>query len=84
MLRLNAGKTGLTERDAKDLGYDFLSVIVAGHDKPHYMPEAKVITVKLIIDVNSRKVLGVQAVGEGEVAKTHRCRRRGADLRRDS
>ena len=69
IFNLNAGKTGLTERDAKELGYDYLSVIVAGHDKPHYMPGAKVVTVKLIIEANSTKVLGAQAIGEGEVAK---------------
>lgn len=63
------GKTGLSERDAKQLGYDYITAMVAGHDKPHYMPGAKPITVKLIAEANTGKVLGVQAVGEGEVAK---------------
>lgn len=66
---LNVGKTGLTEREAKELGYEYITATVAGHDKPHYMPGAKVITVKLIVDASSRKLLGMQAVGEGEVAK---------------
>lgn len=66
---LNVGKTGLTEQDAKALGYEYITAMVAGHDKPHYMPGAKLITIKLIVDVASRKVLGLQAVGEGEVAK---------------
>ncbi|MCC5466298.1 FAD-dependent oxidoreductase [Pelosinus baikalensis] len=66
---LSVGKTGLTERDAKQLGYDYITTMVAGHDKPHYMPGAKLITVKLIVDANTSKVLGMQAVGEGDVSK---------------
>jgi len=66
---LSVGKTGLTERDAKQLGYDYITTMVAGHDKPHYMPGAKLITVKLIADANTSKVLGMQAVGEGDVSK---------------
>lgn len=69
VMALNVGKTGLSEREAKDLGYDYITVMVSGHDKPHYMPGAKLITIKLIVDVATRKLLGMQAVGEGEVAK---------------
>jgi len=66
---LTVGKTGLREYDAKQLGYDYITAKVTSHDKPHYMPGAKLITVKLIADSNTGKVLGMQAVGEGEVAK---------------
>lgn len=69
VLDLNVGKTGLTEADAKRLGYDYITTMTAGHDKPHYMPGAKLISVKLIVDIKTRKVLGMQAVGEGDVAK---------------
>jgi NADPH-dependent 2,4-dienoyl-CoA reductase/sulfur reductase-like enzyme/rhodanese-related sulfurtransferase len=69
VLSLNVGKTGLTEADAKRLGYDYITTMTAGHDKPHYMPDAKLMSVKLIVDVNTRKVLGMQAVGEGDVSK---------------
>lgn len=69
VLNLNVGKTGLTEADAKRLGYDYITTMTAGHDKPHYMPGAKLMSVKLIVDVKTRKVLGMQAVGEGDVSK---------------
>lgn len=69
VLDLNVGKTGLTEADAKRLGYNYITTMTAGHDKPHYMPGAKLISVKLIVDVDTRKVLGMQAVGEGDVSK---------------
>ncbi|EGO64610.1 NAD(FAD)-dependent dehydrogenases and rhodanese-like sulfurtransferase [Acetonema longum DSM 6540] len=66
---LTVGKTGLSEREAKELGYEYVTAMVAGHDKPHYMPGAKLITVKLIVETKTGKVLGLQAVGEGEIAK---------------
>jgi NADPH-dependent 2,4-dienoyl-CoA reductase/sulfur reductase-like enzyme/rhodanese-related sulfurtransferase len=69
VLDLNVGKTGISEREAKELGYNVVTVMTAGHDKPHYMKNAKLITVKLVVDADTRKVLGMQAVGEGEVAK---------------
>jgi rhodanese-related sulfurtransferase len=66
---MNVGKVGLTEREAKQLGYEYITAMTGGHDRPHYMPEAKLITVKLIADARSRKLLGAQVFGEGEVAK---------------
>ena len=69
VMDLNVGKTGLTERDAKELGLDYVTVVSAGHDKPHYMEDASIIAIKLIVDPNTRKVLGMQSVGEGDVAK---------------
>ncbi|WP_425060250.1 NADH peroxidase [Sporomusa carbonis] len=69
VLNLNVGKTGLTEREAKELGYEYVTALVAGPDKPHYMPGSKPISIKLVVDAASRKLLGAQAFGEGEVAK---------------
>ncbi|HWR41323.1 MAG TPA: FAD-dependent oxidoreductase, partial [Patescibacteria group bacterium] len=69
ILDLNAGKTGLTERDAKAAGFQCLSVMIGGHDRPHYMPNAKPLTIKLIVDAGNRRLLGMQAFGEGDVAK---------------
>ncbi|BBB89662.1 MAG TPA: FAD-dependent oxidoreductase [Methylomusa anaerophila] len=66
---LTVGKTGLSEQDAKQLGYEYITAMVAGPDKIHYMPGAKLITIKLIAEAKTGKVLGMQAVGEGEVAK---------------
>ncbi len=69
VLGLNIAKTGLTERDAKAFGIEYVATMVAGHDKPHYMTGAKVLSTKLIVDAKSRKVLGAQVVGEGDVTK---------------
>lgn len=68
-IELNIGKVGLTERDVKEFGFDYVTATVSGHDKPHYMPEAKMITMKLIVDAKTRRLLGAQAFGEGDVSK---------------
>jgi rhodanese-related sulfurtransferase len=36
------------------------------HDKAHFMPESKIMILKLIADAKTGKLLGAQAVGEGE------------------
>lgn len=69
LLDMNVGKTGLNEKEAKQAGYDVVTTMTTGHDRPHYMPNSKLITIKLIADVNSRKILGIQAFGEGDIAK---------------
>lgn len=69
LLNLNAARTGLTEKDAKDSGYEVESVIVPIDDKAHYYPDSKMIIIKLIADKNSKRVLGAQIFGEGNVDK---------------
>ena len=69
LLNLNAARTGLTEKDAKDSGYEAESVIVPIDDKAHYYPDSKMIIIKLIADKNSKRVLGAQIFGEGNVDK---------------
>lgn len=69
LLEFHVGKTGLTEREAKALGYHYVTATAAAPDKPHYMPDSKLITVKLIVEAASRKVLGAQIFGRGDVSK---------------
>ena len=64
-----ASRTGITEKEAKDLGYEYISVIVPGPDKPGFYPGAKPVVTKLIADKKTRKILGVQILGPGEAAK---------------
>lgn len=69
LLNLSAARTGLTEKDAIESGYDVESVIVPIDDKAHYYPDSKVIFIKLIADKSTEKVLGAQIFGEGNVDK---------------
>lgn len=66
---LNAGKTGMSEVQAKDAGFDAVSVIMVTDDKAHYMPGAGSFIIKLIADRGSRRLLGVQVLGKGSVDK---------------
>ena len=61
--------TGLSEKDAISLGFHPISATVTKKDKVGYMPEAKNITIKLIADKTSRKLLGAQAIGCGDADK---------------
>lgn len=64
-----AGKTGLSENQARELGYDVITTVSPQHDRAHYAPGHSLVILKLIADRASRRVLGVQGIGPGEVAK---------------
>ena len=66
---LNAGRTGLTEAQAKEAGYDVVTALVPTDDKAHYYPDASFFITKLIADRSTRKLLGVQVFGPGSVDK---------------
>ena len=60
---LNAGRTGLTEAQARAAGYDAETVVCAGDDKAHYYPGSSFFITKLIADRLSHKLLGIQVLG---------------------
>jgi len=62
-------RTGLTESDAREAGYDVVTVLSGSADREHFMPNARVVMLKLVVDRTTRRLLGVQAVGPGEGAK---------------
>ena len=66
---LNVGRTGLTEAQAGEAGYDVETVLVPTDDKAHYYPDAAFFITKLIADRATRKLLGVQVLGPSEVDK---------------
>jgi NADPH-dependent 2,4-dienoyl-CoA reductase/sulfur reductase-like enzyme/rhodanese-related sulfurtransferase len=59
-------RTGLTEAAARQQGYELTTVLVPESDQPHYMPTAKALIIKLVVDTRTRKLLGAQAVGPGD------------------
>ncbi|HIU34260.1 MAG TPA: FAD-dependent oxidoreductase [Candidatus Pullichristensenella excrementigallinarum] len=66
---LNAGRTGLTEQQAREAGYDAVSVTCVTDDKAHYYVDASSFVTKLIADRESHKLLGIQVLGAGAVDK---------------
>ena len=62
-----AGSTGLSEANAKRLGYDdIVTVINASPDKPGFM-EGKLLVTKLVADRKTGRILGAQCIGPGNV-----------------
>jgi len=65
----NVAATGCTEATVRQRGLDARAVWVSLEDRAHYWPEAKAIQIKLVYETGTRRILGVQAVGEGDVVK---------------
>ena len=66
---LNIGRTGLTEEQAKNAGYDVVTVVAPTDDKAHYYPDAGFFITKVIAEKETHKLLGVQVLGTGAVDK---------------
>ncbi len=61
----SVARTGLSEKEARDAGYDVVTCLAPAPDKPHFMPGARLLFFKLIADRTTRKLLGAQATGPG-------------------
>ena len=66
---LNAGRTGLTEAQAKEVGYDVITATCVTDDKAHYYEDAATFITKLVADKNTHALLGIQVLGAGAVDK---------------
>ncbi|AEC52163.1 NADH oxidase (noxA-1) [Pyrococcus sp. NA2] len=60
---IEIGKTGLTEAEAIREGYDIRTAFIKASTRPHYYPEAREIWLKGVVDNETNRLLGVQAVG---------------------
>jgi NADPH-dependent 2,4-dienoyl-CoA reductase/sulfur reductase-like enzyme/rhodanese-related sulfurtransferase len=66
---LNVGKTGLTEKQALNAGYEIDTALIPSTDHAGYYPNAKDIMVKLIAEKKTGKILGGQVIGTGDTIK---------------
>ena len=66
---LHAARTGLSEREAREEGFDVAIVTIKSSSKAHYMPHPSPIHVKLVFEKGSHRLLGGQIVGREGVAK---------------
>lgn len=62
------GITGLSEEKAEEAGLEYVKIVNASPDKPGFM-DGKLLITKLLADKNSRRILGAQCLGPGDVAK---------------
>lgn len=60
---LGVGKTGLSEQDAEDAGFEVVSVGIESVDRAGYYPGLEKVFLKLIADRNTGRLLGAESVG---------------------
>lgn len=65
----SVSRTGLGEKEGRDAGFDVVTCLAPAPDKPHFMPGAKPLFLKLIADRTTRKLLGAQATGPGDAER---------------
>jgi NADPH-dependent 2,4-dienoyl-CoA reductase/sulfur reductase-like enzyme/rhodanese-related sulfurtransferase len=69
LFNLNIARTGLSEKQARALSRDVVTVLNPSPDKPHFLKEAKLIIIKLVVENGTGRLLGAQIIGPGDVAK---------------
>jgi len=69
VFELEVGRTGLTEREAAKAGLDCVANSLVSTDHAGYLPDARSLTIKLVAEQGTGRLLGGQAVGRGGVAK---------------
>ena len=62
-------RTGLNEAEAAAAGFDAVAATITATTRAGYYPGAEKITVKLVVERRSRRVLGAQIVGREGAAK---------------
>jgi CoA-dependent NAD(P)H sulfur oxidoreductase len=70
---LGVGKTGLSEREATDAGFEVLSVGLWANDRAAYYPGAGKVFLKLIADGETGRLLGAESAGTGAAKLTDIC-----------
>jgi NADPH-dependent 2,4-dienoyl-CoA reductase/sulfur reductase-like enzyme len=63
-MNLYIATTGLTERDARSYGFKPASTVIKSRIRARYYPGGGDVIIKLIIDENSHRILGVQVMGD--------------------
>ncbi|MEU0935321.1 FAD-dependent oxidoreductase [Embleya sp. NPDC005971] len=66
---LEIGRTGLREKDAAAAGYEFVTATIESTGRAGYYPGARSMTVKMIAERITGRLLGVQIVGRDGAAK---------------
>lgn len=59
-----AGSTGLTEREAKELGLSYNTTTIKTSTHPHYYPNPTPLHIKLVYNKKTKVLLGAQIFGE--------------------
>lgn len=60
LYKMSACGTGLTERQARRCGFDAIAVPMEQLDKAHFYPEKSMMSLEVVVDRQTRRVLGMQ------------------------
>lgn len=66
---LEVARTGLQEQEAEELGFEYIASTVDSTTRAGYFPGSSAIKIKLIVEINTGRLLGAQIVGEEGAAK---------------
>jgi NADPH-dependent 2,4-dienoyl-CoA reductase/sulfur reductase-like enzyme len=66
---LEISRSGLTERDARDLGFDVIAARIKASTRAHYFPGAGPVHVKVVAEKGTGRMLGCQIVGQSTSGK---------------
>src|SRR3712207_3121534 len=70
---LGVGKTGLSEKEAEDAGFEVVIAAVETADRADYYPGVEKVFLKLIADRRSGRLLGAESAGSGADKLTDVC-----------
>jgi NADPH-dependent 2,4-dienoyl-CoA reductase/sulfur reductase-like enzyme len=70
---LGVGKTGLSEKEAEDAGFETVSAAIETMDRASYYPGVGKVFLKLIADGSSGRLIGAEAAGYGAAKLTDVC-----------
>src|ERR687895_2868544 len=70
---LGVGKTGLSEKEAEEAGFETVSAAVETSDRASYYPGAGKVFLKLIADSSTGRMIGAEAAGYGSAKLTDIC-----------
>lgn len=73
VFEIGVGKTGLSEEEAEEAGYEVLSAGVESPDLAGYFPGVRKVFLKLTADAGTGRLLGAEAAGSGADKLTDVC-----------
>lgn len=66
----NIATTGLTETSAQDMGMNVKTVTIHEHDRPEFMPTFEDVTLKVVYEADSRRIVGAQLMSKADLTQS--------------
>lgn len=69
LMHMEAGRTGISEKEASELGLDYKTVFITDKNQTDYYPGQESLSIKLIYDNKTKVILGGQTVGRKDAVQ---------------